>query len=139
MARESMSFAAVMAMALVGSAYADSPTGGSGLEASAVADDISPQLRAAIDAQLTRNVQELSRQGQLAPGSTPSLTGGFQWPLHPVPSFNDPGYHGVSNFVDLNPPNAASVLDWNCGVRSYALSPQQSPPAGYRKFAYPFQ
>ncbi|MEO8802602.1 MAG: M23 family metallopeptidase [Rudaea sp.] len=67
----------------------------------------------------------------------------MQWPLRPIPSFTDPDYHGISNFVDLNAPDAASVLDWNCGARSYALSSAQSPPSGYSHsgddlFLWPF-
>ena len=138
-----MSLAVVMTMVLVGNASADPPAGGGGLDANAAADEMSAELRAAVDVQLRKNVLELSRQGTLTSNSTSSLTGGFQWPLRPVPSLTDPDYHGISNFVDLNPPNAANVLDWNCGTRSYALSSVQSPPNGYSHsgddlFLWPF-
>jgi murein DD-endopeptidase MepM/ murein hydrolase activator NlpD len=131
------------ALAVSSLAQAGAPTGGGGLGAASVADEISAQQRAAIDAELAENVAALSQQGRLAPTSPSTLTGGFQWPLRPVSSFRDPGYHGISNFVDLNAPNAASVLDWNCGTRSYALSSAQSPPNGYSHsgddlFLWPF-
>ena len=128
---------------MVFAAQAAPPSGGGGLDASALSDDVSPMQRAAIDATLAHNVSELQQQGKLPLIHTAALTGGFQWPLRPVAGFNDPDYHGISNFVDLNAPNAASVLDWNCGTRSYALSSAQSPPNGYSHagddlFLWPF-
>jgi hypothetical protein len=124
-------------------AYADLPDGGGGLDGSAASDDISSVQRGAIDTELSTNVAALSRQGRLPRGSVLTPTGGFHWPLMPVTSFEDPDYHGISNFVDLNPSSAASVLDWNCGTRSYALSAAQSPPNGYSHsgddlFLWPF-
>lgn len=47
------------------------------------------------------------------------------WPLQAAPTVTDYGYHGVSNFVDLDPAFPSQLLDYNCGRGSYDL------PEGY--------
>jgi murein DD-endopeptidase MepM/ murein hydrolase activator NlpD len=96
------------------------PPAGGGLH-TPPGDELSNEQRARIDAELARNVAELQRAGQLAP--TPPLLmpqqGGLQWPLRVAASYADPAYHGISNFVDLNPAYPNQLLDWNCGARTY--------------------
>lgn len=82
-------------------------------------DTIGAEQRQRIDAMLQRNVAELERAGQSTHGvPLAPRQGGLQWPLRATPGFADPGYHGISNFVDLNPA-AGQLLDWNCGARTY--------------------
>ncbi|HZP68082.1 MAG TPA: M23 family metallopeptidase [Rudaea sp.] len=133
----------VTALLVLGTAHADPPTGGGGFDAAVAADEISAAQRARIDSELSNNIATLARQGRLPIVSPAALSVSLQWPLQAVPSFDDPDYHGISNFVDLNAPSAANVLDWNCGTRSYALNASQSPPNGYSHsgddlFLWPF-
>lgn len=127
---------------VIGSAAASPPAGG-GPAPSLPTDTLGPMQRVAIDAQLAANVAALEREDRLAPlRPVEGLQTGLQWPLHPVSGWRDPGYHGISNFVDLN--NAIGVVgDWNCGTRSYDLSAAESPPNGYNHagidiFLWPF-
>ena len=43
----------------------------------------------------------------------------FLWPLAPTTTLTDFHYYGFSNFVDHDPNNPDSVMDFNCGTRSY--------------------
>ena len=43
----------------------------------------------------------------------------LQWPLTSANSLVDPGYHGVSGFVDHDPDYPDQLMDYNCGTRSY--------------------
>lgn len=43
----------------------------------------------------------------------------YDFPLRTTENY--PGFHGVSNFVDLNPSFPGSIQDYNCGTRSYDL------------------
>jgi hypothetical protein len=45
----------------------------------------------------------------------------FGWPLRPAAHLNDPGYHGISAFVDHNPSYPNQLTDYNCGERTYDL------------------
>lgn len=47
----------------------------------------------------------------------PAVTG-LAWPLAPNPGAGL-DWHGISNFVDLNPAFPGQVLDFNCGARTY--------------------
>ena len=49
----------------------------------------------------------------------------FQWPLKLANGLNDPGYHGISAFVDHDPNFPNMRMDYNCGIRSYDM------PSGY--------
>lgn len=103
-------------------------------------DEITPEQRARIDAELQRNVETLQREGKLAPVAPfpPPLQGGLQWPLKKSAGFHDPDYHGISNFVDLDPTYPNHLLDWNCGTRTYDLA-DGSNHAGIDIFLWPFQ
>ena len=119
-------------------ASAQLPAGG-GPAPIEIRDDISASQRARIDAMLQRNAAELERAGTLAPASPPMpLQSGLQWPLRAAPGVAaDPGYHGISNFVDLDPAYPNHLLDWNCGTRTYDLASGQNH-AGIDIFLWPF-
>ncbi|MCW5578061.1 MAG: peptidoglycan DD-metalloendopeptidase family protein [Dokdonella sp.] len=102
-------------------------------------DELSPQQRARIDAELAANAARLQAEGKLAtvaPWPLP-LQGGLQWPLRPAAGQTDPAYHGISNFVDLDSSYPGHVLDWNCGTRSYDLASGYNH-AGIDIFLWPF-
>lgn len=41
----------------------------------------------------------------------------YGWPLKALATFTDPGYHGISNYVDQD--NSTTYRDFNCGNRTY--------------------
>lgn len=48
----------------------------------------------------------------------------FIWPIDQTENNNDPGFFGISNFVDHNLTTSASgssLLDYNCGTRTYDI------------------
>jgi len=101
-------------------------------------DELSVEQRARIDEQLAHNVAELERAGTLAPVTPLSpLQGGLQWPLKATAGHNDPGYHGISNFVDLDPTFPNHLLDWNCNARTYDQAGGYNH-AGIDIFLWPF-
>ena len=78
-----------------------------------------PEERLRIQAALERTLSALRAQGALPPpGLVPPLLG---WPLAQANGLLDPGYHGTSNFVDLNPAYPNQLLDYACGARTYDL------------------
>jgi len=90
--------------------------------------------RAAIQAEVERNIARLTAEGRLSMSSTQTVS--FEWPLRAAANLTDYGYHGVSGFMDHNPATNA-LLDYMCGDRTYDLS------AGYNHrgtdfFTYPF-
>lgn len=113
--------------------------GGGGIDASAFSDALPPAMRARIDAQIRANVERLEAQGQLPsaaqrPDVAPVL---FEWPLRPVAAYTEPGYHGIGNFVDLNPAYPNQLLDYECGMRTYDTSDGYNH-AGVDIFLWPF-
>ena len=62
-------------------------------------------------------LKELGIQAKVQGAAPVSL----HWPLRSAPGLNDPGYHGVSGFVDHNPNYPNQIEDYNCGNRSYDL------------------
>jgi len=97
--------------------HAQTPDGGGPLPASDLRDAIPTEQRARIDRMLIANERALQSSGILPNSLATPAQSGLAWPLKPVASYRDPGYHGVGNFVDLN--TTSSVLDFNCGTRSY--------------------
>ena len=122
---------------LPGIVVAGAPAGGGRMPFEA-RDELSVEQRARIDEQLAHNVAELERAGTLAP-VTPlaPLQGGLQWPLKVTAGHNDPGYHGISNFVDLDPTFPNHLLDWNCNARTYDQAGGYNH-AGIDIFLWPF-
>ncbi|HEU4665982.1 MAG TPA: M23 family metallopeptidase [Dokdonella sp.] len=117
-------------------AVASPPAGGGPFELPR--DALTAGQRARIDAELQRNVEALQRDGTLAPTAPfpPPLQGGLQWPLRKAAGNGDPGYHGISNFVDLDGAYPSHLLDWNCGARTYDLA--SGNHAGIDIFLWPF-
>lgn len=102
-------------------------------------DELSLEQRARIDNELAHNVAELKRAGllvEIPPLLTPNQ-GGLLWPLRAIPGYTAPGYHGISNFVDLNPAFPNQVLDFNCGARTYDQAGGYNH-AGIDFFTWPF-
>jgi murein DD-endopeptidase MepM/ murein hydrolase activator NlpD len=128
---------ALMLAVLSCAAFAKPPAGGG--PAKLPHDDIRPEQRARIEAELARNVAELQRAGLLAetPPLPAPMQGGMVWPLRAIPSYGAPGYHGTSNFVDLDPAFPDQLLDWNCGARTYDQAGGYNH-AGIDFFTWPF-
>lgn len=77
--------------------------------------------RAIVREQIRDEVARLRAAGRLpeaARGAAPALG----WPLAPAGGLTDPGYHGISNFVDQDPAFPGFLEDWSCGARTYDLS-----------------
>ena len=79
-----------------------------------VTDAQREEIRNAIDA----NIEHLRLTGKLALAA-PTVHPLFGWPLRLTTGLTDPGFHGIANFVDLDPTYPDNLLDYNCGVRSY--------------------
>ncbi len=118
--RRALACVAVLGLAATCAFAATSVPDGGGSLQNSPHDELSPAFRARIDTELARNVAELVQAGRLS-ATPPWLTpqqGGLAWPLRPANGYADYGYHGISNFVDLNA-GAGQTLDWNCGARTY--------------------
>lgn len=80
----------------------------------------SEEQRREIEAKIDESIKSLRPLGKLpAQSLTPPTLG---WPLAPANGLMDFGYHGVSNFVDLNPAFPNLLRDYQCGSRTYDLS-----------------
>jgi murein DD-endopeptidase MepM/ murein hydrolase activator NlpD len=92
--------------------------------------------RQAIWADLHASIERLRDEGSLVePDKTREVL--FGWPLRAANGLTDPGYHGVSGFVDHDPATG-SVLDYNCGNRSYDLPEYNYNHRGTDFFTWPF-
>jgi hypothetical protein len=115
------------------------PDGGGSIDASAFRDEMAPQMHARIDAQIERNVAALQSRGLLPPTGlqvvAPMVQ--FGWPLQPSAGYAEPDYHGISNFVDLEPAYPGQWLDYNCGERTYDTDSGYNH-AGVDLFLWPF-
>jgi murein DD-endopeptidase MepM/ murein hydrolase activator NlpD len=129
---------AIGLLALAVTTATAAPPDGGGPWRHAPGDELSAEHRTRIDAELARNVETLTREGKLAP---PMLLApqqaNLQWPLRAVPAYRGAGYHGISNFVDLNTGFPNQLLDWNCGARTYDLASGYNH-AGIDLFLWPF-
>lgn len=61
----------------------------------------------------------------------------FGWPLSAVPSYPNPGYHGISNFFDHNAAFPNQLQDYECGTRTYDTATGYNH-AGIDYFLWPF-
>ncbi|MFN7973752.1 MAG: M23 family metallopeptidase [Acidobacteriota bacterium] len=84
------------------------------------APDLSEAQRSEIWARLDANRAALEASGLLPVRETRAVL--LDWPLAPAPGLNDPGYHGIANFIDEDPAYPNQILDYNCGDRSYDTS-----------------
>ncbi len=98
---------------------------------------ITPVQHAEIEAYLAANVADLKARGLLP--ETPDKAAGvlLQWPVKAAPGLDDPGVHGISNFVDENLAYPNQVRDYNCGTRTYDNASAYNH-AGTDIFSWPF-
>jgi len=97
------------------------PMDGGSITRDDLRDHLTPEQRATILQKLAVNRRRLRNQGVLlteralveAQAAHPL----FDWPTAPATS--DPGYFGISNFVDHDAAFPGSLEDYNCGVRTY--------------------
>ncbi len=80
------------------------------------ADHVSEALDRQLVDEVNRNLATLAASGQRPP-KVQALSG-LSWPLGPV---NGAGtqWHGISNFVDLDPAFPNQLRDYTCGTRTY--------------------
>lgn len=127
--------AAGLTSACAAAAIAMPPAGGGDYSAHAPTDRISETQRQAIQAHIDSNLALLEAQGKLPESRAGAIT--FDWPLAAAGGLTDPGYHGISNFVDQNPGAPGQLLDYNCGARTYDLSSGYNH-RGIDFFTWPF-
>jgi hypothetical protein len=95
--------------------------GGSAADILQIREEITVAQREAIKQKLRQNENTLRLQGKL-PVTLSTLAQAFAWPLKQALNYNDPGFFGISNYIDENTSFPNQVLDYNCGNRSYDLS-----------------
>jgi murein DD-endopeptidase MepM/ murein hydrolase activator NlpD len=95
-----------------------SPEGFGGGSIPAPRDLITDAQREAIHKEIDASVERLRAEGRLAQTAVEAHPA-FGWPLRMAAGVNDPGYHGISNYVDLDPNFPGLLLDFNCGDRTY--------------------
>ena len=101
-----------------------------------IAPPISEEKRREIEKILKENKIKLEQKGiQIIREAAPPVN--FEWPLKSATGLNDPGYHGISGFVDHDPNFPGMLLDYNCGTRSYDLDSGYNH-AGTDFFTWPF-
>lgn len=81
---------------------------------------IPTQQRAEAERQMRQSQRNAGPSGRKS-GRNNSLQNGLRlgWPLRAKSEFTHPGFHGTSNLVDLDPAFPGSVLDHQCGERTY--------------------
>lgn len=99
-----------------------------------VRDELTEAHRAEIRRTLDANVADLRTRGLLPEATAAEVPLG--WPLRAADGLMDPGVHGTSNFVDLDPANPGSILDYTCGARTYDQTGYNH--AGIDYFTWPF-
>jgi len=92
--------------------------------------------RAEIVRELRAAREDLYARG-LLPRPDKSRTVLMDWPLRAADHLRDPGYHGVSGFVDQDPAFPDQLRDYDCGTRTYDLSSGYNH-AGTDYFTWPF-
>lgn len=117
------------------------PAGGGTQEAAHQQDNISEENRAALITMLKQSEAKLLATGKLKSHSTArvaattAFTTKFQLPLRQKAGLNDPGFYGISNFVDQNT-SIGGILDYNCGNRTYDVGGVNHKGTDF--FIYPF-
>lgn len=80
---------------------------------------ITPEQYVEVEQLMQDHRRQLIRTGRLPENYNGRMAPpAFIWPVRQATGFNYPSYYSINNFVDLDP-NPGSVLDWNCGVRTY--------------------
>ncbi|MBO6620883.1 MAG: peptidoglycan DD-metalloendopeptidase family protein [Balneola sp.] len=98
-------------------------------------DHLSTEQRAEIMNQLEVNIDSLKKVGKLVKAGDIDVR--FSWPLRAESHLFDYGYHGVSNFVDLNSGYPRQLKDYTCGTRTYDTDNGYNH-AGTDFFTWPF-
>ncbi len=102
---------------------------------------ITPAERVAINAVLSENVAALRAAGVFQPedvaAGAKTTVGSYLWPLQQAPVHLYNSVYGISNYVDLDPAYPASLLDYNCGTRTYDQSSGYNH-GGIDIFLWPF-
>ncbi|MES2847808.1 MAG: M23 family metallopeptidase [Bacteroidota bacterium] len=114
---------ALLSVIFIGhSIYAQQDSGGgSAADVLQVREEITPVQREAIKRKLQQNENALRLQGKL-PVTLSPMAQAFVWPIKQMLNYNDPGFYGISNYIDENTSFPNQVLDYNCGNRSYDQS-----------------
>lgn len=94
---------------------------GGGVYDPGATDEMSASERATIEEMVAANIASLAREGRLPPSRAAAHVS-LGWPLSPRDGFADPGYHGVTGFVDHDPSYPGQVRDYSCGLRTYDSS-----------------
>ncbi len=71
--------------------------------------------RVGIWEKINENTERLKREGKLT--DDPNAIVAFSLPMKKSSNLTDPGFYGISNYVDQN--NTSALLDYNCGQRTY--------------------
>ncbi len=82
-------------------------------------DEIPAEVRQSMYQSVRKNIVMLAKKGitlETTLRKEPAATT-FGFPLRQAPGFNDPGFYGISNFVDHDATTGAK--DFNCGSRTY--------------------
>lgn len=107
------------------------------LDATRAGPCLTAPQRAAIIAELEAARIELRARGLLPERPDKSRTTYLDWPLRAAHHLKDPGYHGMSGFVDHDPAYPDQLLDYDCGYRTYDLSGGYNH-SGADYFTWPF-
>ncbi len=94
------------------------------LDLSKPQDDIDSSFRRKIQQDIQNNRQHLIQQGILQESmvSRSTATVSFTWPLKLKSGLTDPGFYGISNYIDHNLAYPNQIQDYNCGTRSYDVA-----------------
>lgn len=82
-------------------------------------DEISAEQYAAMHADMQQNISMLISQGKLPQVPLKTTATSFEFPLAWNDGFTGYNFYAISNYVDHNPAYPGSLLDWNCGARTY--------------------
>jgi len=122
---------------VAGAASAQAPVGGRVVGERDFGDTISPESSARMEARAARNIEALVHSGALSRPKADAASADLQWPLRPVPGFDQFDYHGTKNFVDHDTRFPGFVQDYTCGKRSYDLASGYNH-AGTDYYLWPF-
>ncbi len=107
------------------------------LDATRTGPCLTSSQRTAIIAELAAARADLRARGLLPQRPDKSRATYLGWPLRAAHHLVDPGYHGMSGFVDHDAAFPDQLEDWNCGERTYDLSSGYNH-SGTDYFTWPF-
>lgn len=114
-------FASLVSALAATPVLAQEPSGGAYEGPTETGPALTPAQRQQVWAEIRASRATLESAGILpsAEQRGPVLPPTLAWPLAPAAGYTDPGYHGVSNFVDHNAAFPNQLTDYTCGTRSY--------------------